>query len=211
MTVGRFLVLAAFSLLIGAALGRRNSRLWVALTVGGMAAALAAALLVGCGAQDWEWRSSFAPGGEPVHLRLDGLSALFLGLLSVIGGASAVFSSGYWADQDHPGSAPSKPDVDERAPCHHGFRAAGIERAALSDRMGAFHGQRLFPDNARPPAQGGAGGRLAVPGGLARRARCAFLRSLRPCRCARGPGISVPCAGAPTWRRCSGLPSLGSA
>jgi len=49
VTVGRCLVLAALGLLIGAAPGRRNSRLWVKLTVGGMAAALAAALLVRTG------------------------------------------------------------------------------------------------------------------------------------------------------------------
>ena len=107
MTAGPPLLLAALCLVGGAALGRRNPRLWLALTLGAMAAALAAALQVDAGAEDWEWRSSLAPGGEPVHVRLDGLSALFLALLCVVGGASAVFSSGYWSDAGHPGSAPA--------------------------------------------------------------------------------------------------------
>ena len=87
MTAGPPLLLAALCLVGGAALGRRNPRLWLALTLGAMASALAAALQVDAGAEDWEWRSSLAPGGEPVHVRLDGLSALFLALLCVVGGA----------------------------------------------------------------------------------------------------------------------------
>jgi hydrogenase-4 component B len=107
VTPGVLLLTAALCLVFGAVLGRRYSRLWLALTLGAMAAALLAALLVSEGAADWEFRSAFAPGGETVHLRLDGLSALFLALLSVVGGASAVFSREYWSDYDHADSAPS--------------------------------------------------------------------------------------------------------
>ena len=59
-----------------------------------------------CGATDWEWRSEFLFGGEALHLRLDGLSALFLALLSVVGGAGAAYSRGYWSDHAYPASAP---------------------------------------------------------------------------------------------------------
>ncbi|MBI4622336.1 MAG: NADH-quinone oxidoreductase subunit H [Verrucomicrobia bacterium] len=38
-------------------------------------------------------------------MRLDGISALFLALLSVVGGAGAVYAREYWADQAHPRSA----------------------------------------------------------------------------------------------------------
>jgi hydrogenase-4 component B len=107
VTAGPPLALAALCLVSGAPLGRRNPRLWLSLTLFAMAAALAAALIVGCGAADWDCRGDLAPGGEPVHLRLDGLSALFLALLSVVGAASAVFSRGYWADEGHPDSAPA--------------------------------------------------------------------------------------------------------
>ena len=58
------------------------------------------------GAADWEWRSGISLGGEPLHLRLDGVSALFLVVLGVVGGAGAVYSREYWSDQDYPASAP---------------------------------------------------------------------------------------------------------
>ena len=54
----------------------------------GAIAGLSAALTVLLGGADWEWRSGFSLGGEPIHLRLDGLSALFLALLWVVGGAA---------------------------------------------------------------------------------------------------------------------------
>ena len=41
---------------------------------------------------DWEWTSAFVLGGERVHLRLDGLSALFLVLVSIVGGAGAAYA-----------------------------------------------------------------------------------------------------------------------
>jgi hydrogenase-4 component B len=106
---GKLLLLAALCLVSGGVLGRRRPLLWLALTLAAAAAAAAGALplLIGDCPVDWEWHSAFALGGEPIHLRLDGLSALFLVLVSVVGGAVAVYSREYWSDERHPSSAPS--------------------------------------------------------------------------------------------------------
>ncbi len=106
MTSGPLLLLAAGCLAAGIATGPRRPRWWTGLTVAGTAAGLGAALLVLLGAPEWEWRSGFPVGGEELHLRLDGLSALFLALLSVVGGAGAVYAGEYWSDQHYPASAP---------------------------------------------------------------------------------------------------------
>ena len=65
-----------------------------------------AALSVLLGATDWEWRSAYALGGEFVHLRMDGLSALFLVVVMVVGGTGAVYAHEYWSEGDYPDSAP---------------------------------------------------------------------------------------------------------
>jgi len=106
MTPGTLLLLAAVSLVAGIACGPRFSRLWLALTLVGVSATLGAALLVLGGAANWEWRSQFNIAGEALHFRLDALSALFLVLLSVVGGTGAVYAREYWPDEDHPGTAP---------------------------------------------------------------------------------------------------------
>ena len=106
MTPGLFLLLAAASLLVGMASGPRWPRLWLALTVIGAGVALLAAGLVLFGAPDWEWWSGFPVGGEKLHLRLDGLSALFLVLLATVGGAGTVYAHEYWPDRLYPDSAP---------------------------------------------------------------------------------------------------------
>jgi hydrogenase-4 component B len=67
--------------------------------------ALAAAAWVLATGNAWEWRSAFLIGGESVHLRLDGVSALFLALVAVVGGAGAAYSREYWAERGHPVSA----------------------------------------------------------------------------------------------------------
>jgi len=86
--------------------GRVAPRTWLVLTVGGAMAALGAALVVLFGAADWEWRSAFMVGGDALHLRLDGVSALFLALVGVLGSAGAAFAREYWPDQRYPASAP---------------------------------------------------------------------------------------------------------
>jgi hydrogenase-4 component B len=106
MTTGPLLLLAGVTLALGVVVGVRHSRTWLALTVAGAVAGLGAALVVLLGAADWAWRSEFRLGGESIHLRLDGVSALFLALLAVVGGAGAVYAHEYWSEHHYPASAP---------------------------------------------------------------------------------------------------------
>jgi hydrogenase-4 component B len=106
MMTGTLLLLAALPLLAGILVGVRWSRAWLALTVGGAGVGLCAALDVLMGGGNWDWQSGFLVGGEPLHLRLDGLSALFLVLVSVVGGLGAVYAREYWLEREHPTSAP---------------------------------------------------------------------------------------------------------
>jgi len=105
MTPGVLIGIAAASLVTGIVLGPRCARNWLALTVAGTACALGAALLVLTGAPDWDWCSGFAVGGETVHFHLDSLSALFLVLVSVVGGAGAIYAREYWSEEHYPASA----------------------------------------------------------------------------------------------------------
>jgi hydrogenase-4 component B len=105
VTPGSLLLCAFLALVIGIFVGVRLSRLYLALTLAGTAFGLGAALRVLLGAADWEWRSGFSLGGELIHLRLDGVSALFLALLCVVGGAGAVYASEYWSEHHYPASA----------------------------------------------------------------------------------------------------------
>ncbi|MDD2765876.1 MAG: proton-conducting transporter membrane subunit [Opitutaceae bacterium] len=106
MTPGLLLVLAAGGLLAGLIFGPRRPRVWLALTLTGNAAALGAALLVLFHGADWTWRGGWPVAGELPWLRLDGISAWFLALVGVGGGAGAVYAQEYWADALHPDSAP---------------------------------------------------------------------------------------------------------
>jgi hydrogenase-4 component B len=106
LTPGPLLLFAAVAYCAGVGFGPRLPRAWLALSVTGAAAALGAALLVLLRPSDWEWRSAFLVGGEALHLRLDGVSALFLVLLSVVTAAGAVYAREYWSDERHPASAP---------------------------------------------------------------------------------------------------------
>jgi hydrogenase-4 component B len=106
MTPGVLLLIAAASLTAGIVAGPRFARAWLALTLTGAGTAMSAALLVLAGGPDWEWRSEFPVANEALHFRLDGLSALFMVLLSVVGGAGAVYAREYWPDERYPNSAP---------------------------------------------------------------------------------------------------------
>ncbi|NOS71841.1 MAG: NADH-quinone oxidoreductase subunit H [Verrucomicrobia bacterium] len=106
MTPGALLLLAAGALMAGIVSGPWFARSWLTFTLAGAIAGLAAALSVLFGAADWEWWSAFSLGGELVHLRLDGVSALFLALLCVVGGAGAVYAREYWSEETYPASAP---------------------------------------------------------------------------------------------------------
>ena len=106
MTPGVLLFIFLLSLGAGMLASARQARWWLALTMIGAVSGLGAALIVLLSAADWEWRSAFALGGEAIHLRLDGVSALFLALLSVVGGGGAVYASEYWSEHHYPDSAP---------------------------------------------------------------------------------------------------------
>jgi hydrogenase-4 component B len=91
----------------------RFPRVWLIVTLAGAMAAFEAAIagLHGAtGTRDggavWNWQPGWSLGGAEVHLQLDGLSAFFLVLLSVLGGAGTLYASGYWTDAQHPRSAP---------------------------------------------------------------------------------------------------------
>jgi hydrogenase-4 component B len=107
MTPGWLLFLAAAGMVSGFCAALRSPRVWLAFSVSGVVAALAAAIWVVAGGVAWDWQPSFAVGGEDVHLRLDGVSAFFLALLAVLGGAGSVYSHDYWTDSAHPRSAPA--------------------------------------------------------------------------------------------------------
>jgi hydrogenase-4 component B len=85
--------------------GRRWSRWWLVFTLAGTTAAFVAALDVLVTSGRWELRSGLALGGEPVHLLLDPVSALFLVLICVIGALGACYGREYWPDAHHPDSA----------------------------------------------------------------------------------------------------------
>lgn len=106
MIVGPLLSVAALGLLAGMVLGPRRPRFWLGATLVATTASLAAALTVLLGyAPTWDWSGAFRLGGELPHLRLDAIGALFLALLSVIGGAGAAYSRDYWSDHHYPRSA----------------------------------------------------------------------------------------------------------
>jgi len=106
MSIGGILLFGVVILCAGIVLGPRLARVWLGLTLAGTGAILAAALTVLGGAADWEWRSGFPVGGESLHLRLDGISAMFLVLLSVVGGLGAIYAREYWSDVHYAESAP---------------------------------------------------------------------------------------------------------
>ncbi len=80
-------------------------RAWLGVTVAGLLGQFAAAAAVLAGVGPWHGSSVFRVCGQPLHLELDALSAMFLALTAVVGGAGAVYASGYWGDRAHPRSA----------------------------------------------------------------------------------------------------------
>jgi hydrogenase-4 component B len=106
MTPGWLLLIAGTGLTAGIFSAFKSPRVWLAATLMGAFAAFAAAVWMLATGVVWDWQSGFALGGEALHLRLDGLSAFFLVLLSVIGGAETLYASEYWPDKNHPASAP---------------------------------------------------------------------------------------------------------
>ncbi len=106
MTPGPLLSVAGVVLLLGLVVGPGRPQLWRILTLCGVAIGMGAAVRVLSGGGDWEWRSGFPLGGEAMHLRLDGVSALFLVLVCTVGGGGCVYGGEYWSDHHYPASAP---------------------------------------------------------------------------------------------------------
>jgi hydrogenase-4 component B len=96
---------AAIAILIAALAGRSSPRLWLFAILLSATAAMTAAISVLVTGGEWEWWSAVSVAGDQLHLRLDGVSALFLALLCAIGAAGAVYSRSYWSDAAHPRSA----------------------------------------------------------------------------------------------------------
>jgi hydrogenase-4 component B len=106
VTPGVLFLTGALALIAGIILGPRWPRVWIALMLIGVGAGIGAALQVLAGGSDWDWRSVFLIAGEPLHVRLDPISAFFMVPLCVVGGVGAVYSREYWPDQQYPASAP---------------------------------------------------------------------------------------------------------
>jgi hydrogenase-4 component B len=106
MTPGWLLLIAGGGLVAGIVSAFKFPRVWLAATLAAAFAAFAAAAWMLATGVVWNWQPDFVLGGEKLHLQLDGISAFFLILLSVLGGAGALYSSEYWSDKNHPASAP---------------------------------------------------------------------------------------------------------
>jgi hydrogenase-4 component B len=106
MTPALLLLISALGIAVSIVIGPKFPRAWLCLVLIGSVATSGAALMVLTGADGVDWHSTFRVGGEPLHLRLDALSALFLMLVGVIGGTGAVYATGYWSDAEYPHSAP---------------------------------------------------------------------------------------------------------
>jgi len=106
MTPGCLLLIAGLGM-AGGIIAFRSPRAWLPATLAGAVATFAAAVWTLAGGLVWDWQPGLLLGGQAVHLRLDALSAFFLVLLSVLGGAGSLYASEYWTDENHPDSAPS--------------------------------------------------------------------------------------------------------
>lgn len=102
-----FLVLAGAGLLAAVGLARWAPKGWLVATLVAAGSALVAATRVLVGGPVWEWIGPVVLAGQRPHLVLDAVSAWFLALLALLGGAGAVYSRTYWADAAHPVSAPA--------------------------------------------------------------------------------------------------------
>lgn len=99
------LTISGVAMLAGGLAGGRAPRLWLTgVLLGAVGGLVASATALATGVV-WDWHSQLTLGGELIHLRLDALSAWFLALLSLVGGAGAVYGREYWTDREHPRSA----------------------------------------------------------------------------------------------------------
>jgi hydrogenase-4 component B len=105
--ISLLLAISGAGMLLSILAGFRAPKLWLAGVLTGAAGGLGASVVVLVTGVAWDWQGALTVGGEAVHLRLDAVSAFFLTLLSVVGGAGAVFGREYWAERAHPRSARS--------------------------------------------------------------------------------------------------------
>jgi hydrogenase-4 component B len=105
MSPGSLLLGAASSQVAALLVSRRAPRVWLGLTLAGSGAALVAAASVLANGNVWDWTGAVRFCGEPLHLRLDALSAFFLALLAVVGGVAAAYAHEYWLERTHRRSA----------------------------------------------------------------------------------------------------------
>lgn len=101
------LLLALTALLISVVLGRFAPSLWLGVFLLGTLMTMAGAIYILTGGLDWTWQGGFALGGELLHFRVDGISAIFLVLLTIVSSAGAVYGHEYWGLKAHPRSARS--------------------------------------------------------------------------------------------------------
>lgn len=106
MTLGGVLGVAAVAILVAVLTSQWAPRVWLAAILVAAAAGMAASVGVLVLGGEWEWWGATVVAGDRLHLRLDGVSALFVALLSAIGSAGAVYARSYWTDRAHPRSAP---------------------------------------------------------------------------------------------------------
>lgn len=91
--------------IIGLGTSHAFPRWWISSTLTASACAFWAATRTLSGGPVWEWHSAWTLGGTLVFMRLDGISAFFLLLLTVVGATGALYSQTYWAQKAHPRSA----------------------------------------------------------------------------------------------------------
>ncbi len=102
---GTWLAIAGAGMLLSLLAGFRAPNGWLAAFGAGAAGALGAAVTVFAEGGTWEFRPAASLGGEAIHLRLDAVSAFFLALFGLVGGAGAVYARSYWSEAAHPRTA----------------------------------------------------------------------------------------------------------
>ncbi|HAB17491.1 MAG TPA: NADH-quinone oxidoreductase subunit H, partial [Verrucomicrobiales bacterium] len=105
MMVPLLLAISAVGMLLSILAGARAPKTWLAGALVGAVAGLSVSVVALTTGEVWDWRGAPTMSGEVIHLRLDAISAVFLALLSVVGGAGTVYGREYWAERAHPRSA----------------------------------------------------------------------------------------------------------
>jgi hydrogenase-4 component B len=101
------LAISGAGMLLSLLAGVRAPRTWLAGVLTGASGVVVAAVVTLSTGSVWELRHATRFGGESFFFRLDSVSALFLALLGVVGGACSVYGREYWNQREHPQSAPA--------------------------------------------------------------------------------------------------------